>query len=119
LAAGPFAGTTTGAYTVAGGGQTQHWTASEVILSDFDSFLGTGSKSFSVSVHPGTGTYSGAGAGYLFFGGAFNAYGTVEIDYTYSPIPEARHFSLCTGGLAGAMAIGGWVRRLRRTPAPA
>jgi len=117
LAAGPFAGTTTGFFTIAGTGATQPLTASEMVLpADFSSFIGVGSGAFAVSVVPGTGLYSGSGpASVVGFGGVFSSYGTVEIDYNYVAVPEALNFSVFAGGVAGLAALGGLVRQIRRS----
>jgi hypothetical protein len=117
LAAGPFAGTTTGFPTIAGSGPTQHLTASEIVLSsDFSSFVGAGSEPFTVSVAPGTGTFSGHGqSSAVGFGGVINSYGAVEIDYSYIAVPEASGFSIVAGGAAAFMALGALVRQARRS----
>jgi hypothetical protein len=117
LAAGPFAGTTTGFFTIAGTGATQPLTASKTVLSaDFSSFIGVGSGAFAVSVVPGMGQYSGSGpASVVGFGGVLSSYGTVEIDYNYVAVPEASNFSAFAGGVAGFAALGGLVRQIRRS----
>ena len=67
-------------------------------LDKFDTSLGTltsatlyqglGSQSFDVTVALSPGVYSGVSTGPVFFGGQGSAYGTVEIEYNYSPVPE-------------------------------
>lgn len=123
LMAGPSSGTTAGLTTTTGSGPTQHLTASETVLSpDLPFFIGGGLQAFSVLVTPGAGTFSGSGQGSAVgFGGVFNSYGSVEIDYSYLAnvvtVPEASHFSAVTGGVAGFVSLLGWNRRVRRQTA--
>jgi hypothetical protein len=128
LASGPFNGTANPGYNQIGSGPVQNFSGTlQVLASDFSSFIGTGMGSVSISVNPGTGLYSGNGQGYgsgngltsgLFFGGAFDSYGTMQIDYAYIPnlavVPEAPGFPLVTAGLAGLVGVGALVRQIRR-----
>jgi hypothetical protein len=120
LAAGPFAGETTGTQTIAGSGPAEERTASDIVASThISSFIGTGDQSLAVSAIPGTGNITGVGkANVLFFGGAFDSYGTVDIEYTYIPnfavVPESGRFPLftaCAAALAGLILT---VRHVRR-----
>lgn len=121
LSSGPFDGTTTGFLTIAGSGHAQHQRATEHIhAAGFSSFIGIGSEEFAVSIVPGTGRFSGHGPDSLGFGGIFDSYGTIQIDYTYIPaiaVPEAPYFSFVAGGGAGFVALGGLVRHFRRSKA--
>lgn len=121
LSAGSFSGTTTGFLTVAGSGHTQHDTAVEHIsAADASSFIGVGSEEFVLSIVPGTGRFSGEGPSSLGFGGVFNSYGSIEIQYTYAPVvaaPETSNFSYFTGAFAALAALGGLVRQVSRSEA--
>jgi hypothetical protein len=72
---------------------------------------GSGTGTFDVSVASSLGNFSGSATpGHLLFGGIASAYGTVEIDYTYTPVPEPASMAMVAGlGLLGV----GVYRRLR------
>lgn len=121
LSAGPFDGTTTGFLTDAGSDHAEHRRDAEHIRSaGFSSFIGVGSEAFAVSIVPGRGRFSGYGPDSLGFGGVFDSYGTIQIDYTYIPavaVPEDSDFSFFAGGIAGFVALGGLIRQARRSQA--
>jgi hypothetical protein len=88
LAAGPFAGVTTGANTIAGSSTQTLSSSAHVLPANFSSYTG-GTGNFDVSVVTGTATSSGSPVGNeLFFGWNANSYGSVEIDYDYIAAPE-------------------------------
>ncbi|HXC99988.1 MAG TPA: choice-of-anchor E domain-containing protein [Verrucomicrobiae bacterium] len=88
LAAGPFAGVTTGANTIAGSSTQTLSASTHVLPADFSSYTG-GAGTFDVSVVTGTATSSGSYLGNeLFFGWNANSYGSVEIDYDFAAVPE-------------------------------
>lgn len=116
LSAGPFAGTTDGFFKVAGDGSWQYnTTLGSVPSANFPSYIGTGTQALSVTVAPGTGTFSGTGGSQVGFGGQFQAYGTVQVEYTFLAIPETVYFSLCAGGVAGLVAMLACFRQPRRS----
>jgi len=88
LAAGPFAGVTTGTTTIAGSATQTLSASTHVLPADFSAYTG-GSGTFGVSVVTGTATSSGSPVGNeLFFGWNANSYGTVEIEYDFVAAPE-------------------------------
>jgi len=117
LSAGPFSGVTTGFFSIAGAGNAQYLTASEIVQpADFSSYIGNGSRNFDLVISPGTGTYSGVGpASVMGFGGIFDSYGTVKIDYSYVAMPESASFSLLAGVAASFVTLAGLVTSYRRS----
>lgn len=99
LSAGPFSGTATGTLTIAGTGSQTLSASAQVSPANFSWYTG-GPGTFDVSVITGTATSSGTG-GNLAFGWNANSYGTVELDYFYSVVPEA-------GTLVPGLAIFGF-----------
>lgn len=150
LRAGPFSGRTKGLETIAGAGPRQHLGVKDhVAAADFSSFIGTQSTPFSLLIIGGaggnsdgkakkgalggpfntevTGRYIGRGGENVKFESLFDSYGTVEIEYFYTPaiansdgsnaIPEAAEFSLFTGLAAGLAGLGGMLLWFRRSAA--
>lgn len=90
--AGPFSGTVPGPqFTVVSAGSAAVFSVNtaNVALPDLILYQGLGTQSLDVSVGLASGIYSGVSLGPVFFGGQGSAYGTVEIEYTYSAVPES------------------------------
>jgi hypothetical protein len=82
--------------------------------SGFSDYIGGGGQTFQVAVAVADGNYLGTGTpGAVAFGGNGSSYGTVEIDYDYTPsaVPEPAAY----GALAGAglllVSLGSQLRR--------
>ena len=89
--AGPFSGTVPGPkfnVVVAGSASVFSLSTATVAVPDLILYQGSGGQSFDVLVGLASGIYSGVSLGPVFFGGDGTAYGTVAIEYTYSPVPE-------------------------------
>lgn len=89
--AGPFSGTVPGPkFNVVSAGSAAVFSSSTagVASSDLILYQGFGSQPLDVTVALSPGIYSGVSLGPVFFGGEGSAYGTVEIEYNYSPVPE-------------------------------
>jgi hypothetical protein len=111
---GPFQGTAAGMATTLDGGPPPIAAnnSATVPSSDFSLYEGSGPQTFNVSVLVGEPFVEGSGAS-LLFGGLGNSYGSVEVVYDYSPVPEP-----ATGwaGLAAVISCCGFgaAKRLRR-----
>jgi hypothetical protein len=111
--AGPFSGSLPGpGMIVAGSANLPEQSAS--ITPTLAPYEGAGQFSFDVLVANSNGSYSGNGGSSLFFGGNAFSYGTVEVDYNYTPNPVPESGTLLSGlGLAGICVVG-LTRRFRR-----
>lgn len=110
---GPGFGTTTLA------GATQNPQASTSLNSGFSAYIGTGGQTFLLTLTGNNGTYGGSSVnpGALYFGGVGSSYGTVTIDYEYSPlsfVPEPT----ATTKVAGLSALGVLLVTLRKKFVP-
>jgi len=117
--AGPYASLSSAPFglSVAGSISIPRQTAS-FSAGDLDFYQGAGVLPISVTVANSVGAYSGNGGSSLFFGGNGFSYGSVEVDYSYSPLigePVPEPGTLCAG--LAVMSICGVeiARRLRRT----
>lgn len=84
--AGPFSGTTSGPDLNIAGSVSLPVQTDTIAPADFPyQGSGPGQFSFSLSVANSVGSYSGSGGPSLFFGGNGYSYGSVVVDYTYTP----------------------------------
>lgn len=81
--------------------------------SGFAQYIGNGDQTFNLTVQQSAGVYSGSyrsPSAQLFFGGNASSFGSVEIDYTYSAVPEmstvfAGLTALAASGVAASKAL--------------
>jgi hypothetical protein len=111
--AGPFAGTAPPqSVTVDGSSSPISLNSSaNVPSSDFGLYEGSGPQTFNVSVLVGEPFIEGSGAS-LAFAGLGSSYGTVEVIYNYSAVPEPRNTWAGLAALGFCGIVG--ARRLRR-----
>jgi hypothetical protein len=110
LYAGPFSGTVnSGAYIHAGSITGAAASSTEGVPStDFGLYTGSGLVSFDLFGHEVTGSFGGSGPLGVFFGGFADSYGTIEVQYRYTAVPEPG--TLC----AGFAALGFCLLKLTR-----
>ena len=104
LVAGPASGSVPAGSLVVAAIKTGAITSeTHVQPSDFSLYTGTGLHSFDISVMQGVGTYSGSSGALLYFGGNASSYGTFELTYTYSAVPEPGN--VCAGLVALSLGL--------------
>jgi hypothetical protein len=96
-APGPYSGTAApNSFTYAGSVSGVAAPSTTDLTSGFGSYTGTGSVPVSLSANTPVGTFGGSpSAGDVFFGGYADSYGSVEIEYIYTAVPEPG--TLCAG----------------------
>jgi hypothetical protein len=97
LSAGPFSGTS-GSGTYAHAGSTSGVAAAsteDVPVTGFGLYTGSDLVSINLSANTPIGTFGGSGPPGVFFGGFADSYGTVEVQYLYTAVPEPG--TLCAG----------------------
>lgn len=112
LDAGPFSGIVgAGTHVDAGSAHGVAATSTtDVPSADFASYVGSGMTSLNLSASALNGTYGGSGPPGVFFGGFADSYGTVEVQYSYSAVPEPGTL------FAGLAALGFCLFKLLRLP---
>ncbi len=94
LSAGPFSsvGSTVAPYpsspVQAGNTTSISSDLTDVPSSDFASYIGSGMVSMYLDASVPSGSFSGSGVPGVFFGGFADSYGSIEIEYDFSAVPE-------------------------------
>jgi hypothetical protein len=75
--------------------------SSATLNSGFADYEGVGVQTFNLSVSSPSGSYAGSAVnpGSIFFGGDGSSSGSVEIEYTYTDIPEPSAYIMLASGL--------------------
>jgi hypothetical protein len=112
-APGPYSGTAApNSFTYAGNASGVAAPSTTDLTSGFGSYTGTGSVPMSLSANSPVGTSGGSPSGPdVFFGSYADSYGSVEVEYIYTPVPEPGN--LCAGLAALGFCL---LRRTRLAP---
>jgi hypothetical protein len=114
MSAGPFSGTVAPNSVVHAGSTTEVATAITVHVqpADFGNYTGSGVVSVGLSASSSSAQPSGSGSPSLFFGWYADGYGSVEIEYDYTAVPEPG--TMCAGLAAISVCGIELARRLRQ-----
>jgi hypothetical protein len=115
LSAGPFSG------TLGAGTYVHDYSSSGVTVSstkdaqsaDFSHYTGSGLVSINLAGNSPAATFQGSAAPGVFFGGYADSYGSLEVQYVYTAVPEPG--TLCTGFAALGSCLLKLTRRSRYT----
>jgi hypothetical protein len=119
VTAGPISGVAApglNTYTGASGNST---VTTSIAPADFSSYESATPQSLTFGAVAANGTYTGTAGFGVLFGGSATAGGTVEVEYTYTPVPTVPEPASWALMMIGFGAMGGVLRRRREvTSAP-
>ncbi len=93
-------------------GQSVDASNSASLSSGFAAYEGSSGQTFNVTVAPASGNYTGSAGPGVDFGGAGTSYGTIKVEYDYTPVAAPEPSALLGGfGAMGTLAMLAWRQR--------